>query len=80
MGFPYFNPPGIQKRNAYERGDWFVPTGGVEPDSVNEELNYRHAKVKKIIKVTLIVLGIVGFLVLGYFCLTDLPQYYVKNT
>ena len=75
MGFPYFNPPGIQKRNAFERGDWFVPSGGIEPDSVNEELNLRRAKVKKILKITVTVLAVIGFVVLGYFCLKDFPQY-----
>ena len=75
MGFPYFNPPGIQKRNAYERGDWFVPTDGVEPESVNDELDHRRAKLKRILKITLIVLGAIGFVVMGYFCIRDFPQY-----
>lgn len=71
MGFPYFNPPNIQKVNTIEEGNFFVPTKGVEPEAVHEELSLKAVKVKRILKITLAVVGAVAFGVLAYFCLRD---------
>ncbi len=74
MGFPYFNRPGIQKRNAYERGDWFVPTGGVEPESVNDDFSSRSSKLMKALKIVLIVFGVAVFLYFGCLFVIDFYQ------
>lgn len=71
MGFPYFNPPNIQKVNTIEEGNFFVPTNGVEPEAVHEEQSLKAAKAKRIFKIILSVVGAVAFGVLAYFCLRD---------
>lgn len=64
MGFPYFNPPTIQKVNKIEEGNFFVPTEGVEVDAV-KELHPTRAKVKKIIKIAVIAVAVIAFVVIG---------------
>lgn len=49
MGYPYFNPPYLQKVDKIEEGNYFVPSGGIEPESVNE-VQVRNEKIIKIIK------------------------------
>lgn len=71
MGFPYFNPPNIQKINTIEEGNFFVPTEGVEPESVHEEPSLKAAKVKRVLKITLAAVGVIAFAALAYFCLRD---------
>ena len=36
MGYPYFNPPYLQKVDKIEEGNYFVPSGGIEPESVRD--------------------------------------------
>ena len=36
MGYPYFNPPYLQKVDKIEEGNYFVPSGGIEPESVKD--------------------------------------------
>ena len=64
MGFPYFNPPTVQKVNKIEEGNFFVPTEGVEVDSVKEQTPSR-AKAKKIVKTVVIIAAIIVFVLLG---------------
>lgn len=64
MGFPFFNPPTIQKVNKIEEGNFFVPTEGVEVDSV-KELKPAHAKAKKIVKTVVIIAAVIAFVLLG---------------
>ena len=55
MGYPYFNPPYLQKVDKIEEGNYFVPSGGIEPDSVLE-IQPEKAKTIKVLK--LIALGV----------------------
>ena len=64
MGFPFFNPPTIQKVNKIEEGNFFVATEGVELDSV-KELKPSHAKAKKIVKIVVILAAVIVFILLG---------------
>ena len=65
MGYPYFNPPGTQKVNTIEQGHYFVPTAGIEPESVKEEENIRWVKIKRAVKIVAIVLGAIVFVIGG---------------
>lgn len=71
MGYPYFNPPGEQKVTTIERGDYFVATGGIEPDSVTKEYSPRKAKFLKAIKITAWVVGVITFVILGVLVFND---------
>ena len=71
MGWPYFNPPGIQSRTTIEKGNFFVPTAGVEPESVKDDWNPRRTKVIKAVKIGITALIIAAILVMGYFCITE---------
>ena len=71
MGWPYFNPPGIQKRTTIEQGNFFVPTDGVEPESVNDDYNPRRTKVIKVVRIGVTILVIAAILVMGYFAISD---------
>ncbi len=71
MGYPYFNPPGTQKMNTIEQGHYFVPTAGVEPDSVKEVENIRWVKIKRAVKIVAIVLGAVVFVIGGYWAIMN---------
>ena len=71
MSFPFFNPPGVQKRTAYERGDWFAPSGGIEPDCVKDDFFSRPTKLKKALKIVLVVFGVALFLYFGYLFVLD---------
>lgn len=75
MGFPYFNPPNIQKANTIEQGNFFVPTKGVEPESVYEESSPGAEKVKRALKITLTVIGAIAIGVLAFFCIRDYILY-----
>ena len=55
MGYPYFNPPYLQKVDKIEEGNYFVPSGGIEPDSV---LEIQPEKAKTIKALKLIALGV----------------------
>lgn len=71
MGYPYFNPPHIQKANTIEQGNYFVPTKGVEEQELSRELYVRTTKAKKIVKTVALVLGIAAFLWLATVVLKD---------
>ena len=64
MGFPYFNPPNIQKVNTIEEGNFFVPTQGVEEEELTREVSRKKAKVLKVLKICGIVLGVAVFALL----------------
>ena len=55
MGYPYFNPPYLQKVDKIEEGNFFVTSGGIEPESVHE-MHPGKARTIKIMK--LIALGV----------------------
>ena len=46
MGYPYFNPPYLQKVNKIEEGNFFVPSGGIEPDSVHDFQTTRERTIR----------------------------------
>ena len=71
MGYPYFNPPGVQKVTTIEQGNFFVPTDGVEPECVKDDFNPRHTKVTKVVKIGFAIAIIAAILVMGYFCITE---------
>lgn len=71
MGFPYFNPPHIQKVNTIEAGNYFVPTQGVEELEHARDVSPKRAKIGKIIKTCAIVLALIGFVILGIFVIKD---------
>lgn len=48
-----------------EKGNYFAPTQGVEPESVTQELKPAHTKASKILKIVAIVLSAVVFIALG---------------
>ena len=48
-----------------EKGNFFAPTQGVEPESVTQELKPAQEKVKKILKIVAIVLFTAVFIALG---------------
>ena len=64
MGFPYFNPPHIQKVNTIEEGNFFVPTKGVEEEELTREVSARKAKAMKVLKICGVVLGMAVFALL----------------
>lgn len=71
MGFPYFNPPHIQKVNTIEQGNFFVPTKGVEEEELAREMTPRNAKIVKVLKTCGLILGIIAFIVLAVFVFKD---------
>lgn len=71
MGYPYFNPPGTQKVNTIEQGHYFVPTAGVEPESVNEVVNPKRAKIKKAVKIGVLIVAAVAFVILGCWAIAN---------
>lgn len=71
MGYPFFNPPTVQKVNKIEEGNFFVPTEGVLPESVTEELSPVKAKRQKLFKTVAWVVGGVVFVLMGYFTIAD---------
>lgn len=77
MGFPFFNPPTIQKVNKIEEGNFFVPTEGVELDS-EKELHPTRVKVKKAIKIAVIAVAVVVFVLLGIEVITN-PEMFVPK-
>lgn len=71
MGYPYFNPPGTQKINTIEQGHYFVPTAGVEPDSVKEVENIRWVKIKRTVKVGVLILAVAAFVAIGFWAIMN---------
>lgn len=55
MGYPYFNPPYLQKVNKIEEGNFFAPSHGVELESVQD---YHPEQLKAIKIMKLIALGV----------------------
>ena len=55
MGFPYFNPPYLQQINKIEEGNFFVPSEGIEPDSVYDIQTDKARAVRLIKWITLIL-------------------------
>lgn len=71
MGYPFFNPPTIQKINKVEEGNFFVPTQGVMPESVTQEISPRKAKVIKTVRTIAYIIGAIAFVVMGILVITD---------
>ncbi len=71
MGYPFFNPPTIQKVNKIEEGNFFVPTEGVLPDSVTKELPPAKAKGLKIVKTVAWIIGVAVFVLMGALTIAD---------
>ncbi len=71
MGYPYFNPPGTQKQNMIERGDYFVPTDGSVPETVTREYSPRQVKARKARKIAGWIIGIIVFVLLGIVVFSD---------
>lgn len=71
VGFPYFNPPHVQKVTAVEEGNFFVPTEGVDAESASHEHGPVRTKVGKVLKIALITVGIIAFVVLGVLAFLD---------
>ena len=46
MGYPYFNPPYLQKVDKIEEGNFFVPSGGIEPESVDDYQTTQQKAIK----------------------------------
>lgn len=65
MGYPYFNPPYNQKVNKIEEGNFFVASGGIEPDSVRVDLGAQRAKMIRFIKIAALVVGAVATVILS---------------
>ena len=62
----------VQPTVILERDECFVPTKeSVKEEPIAEIMNPRGAKVKKVVKTILVVLGVVAFLALGYYCFRD---------
>ena len=57
MGYPYFNPPYLQKVDKIEEGNFFVPSDGIEPESVHD---YQTTKEKTIRVTKWIALAVVA--------------------
>ena len=72
MGFPFFNPPTIQKVNKIEEGNFFVATEGVETSSVSKELTQKQKTVKIIVKAAIAVILVTLFVLLGIDVITNL--------
>lgn len=72
MGYPYFNPPTTQKVNKIEEGNFFVPTEGVLPESVTEEISPARQKRRNAFKIIALIVGLVLFVVMGVFTIADL--------
>ncbi len=60
MGYPYFNPPYNQKVTKIEEGNFFVASGGIEPDSVRVDLGASRTKMGQIIKIAALLIGVVA--------------------
>lgn len=58
MGYPYFNPPYNQKVTKIEEGNFFVASGGIEPDSVRVDLGASHTKVLQFVKIAVLFAGL----------------------
>lgn len=65
MGYPYFNPPYNQKINKIEEGNFFVTSGGIEPDSVRVDLGAQRARMIRIIKIAALAVGAAAMVVLS---------------
>lgn len=48
VGFPFFDHPGIQKVTTKERGDYFLPTKGVDIEVAEKEYTKSNRVIKKI--------------------------------
>ena len=57
MGYPYFNPPYLQKVDKIEEGNYFVPSAGIEPESVND-FQTHDEKVLKVMKWIALGIGV----------------------
>lgn len=71
VGFPFFNPPHVQKVTAVEEGNFFVPTEGVDGETTSEDLGAACKKTGKIIKGIVIALAIVAFIIIGVLAILD---------
>ena len=58
MGYPYFNPPYNQKITKIEEGNFFVASGGIEPDSVRVDLDTGHTKMIQMVKIAALLAGV----------------------
>lgn len=67
MGYPYFNPPTTQKVNKIEEGNFFVPTLGVMPSSVEDYV----PKSIKVIKTCIYAVAAVTFVILGILVISE---------
>lgn len=70
-GFPFFNPPHVQKVTAVEEGNFFVPTKGVDSEAASEDFGTVRTKIGKIIKTVVIVLAIAAFITIGVLAFLD---------
>ncbi len=73
-GAPYFQNPNIQKITPMEHGNWFAFKEDVDLESTEIDLKFQNektVKIKKVLKIVLILLGIAVFLVLGYYFVKD---------
>ena len=71
VGFPFFNPPHIQKVTAVEEGNFFVPTQGVDGEMASKNADKARTKSGKIVKTVLIVLAAAAFITIGVMTIMD---------
>ena len=57
MGYPYFNPPYLQRVDKIEEGNFFVTSHGIEPESVHE-IHPEKEKTIKIIKLIALIAAV----------------------
>ena len=67
MGYPFFNPPNIQKVNTIEQGNYFVPTDGVTPEQVEDDAYRPSGKLKRILTAAFIGLAIAALFIVPLF-------------
>ena len=64
MGYPYFNPPYLQKVDKIEEGNFFAPSDGVESESVRETYPEKE-KAIKILKLIALGVGVTIYILLA---------------
>ena len=73
-GFPFYDAPWRQPITKKEQGNWFAPKPDVDLESTEIDLKFKNekiVKIKKVLKIVLILLGIAVLLVSGYYFYKD---------
>ncbi|MBQ8910668.1 MAG: hypothetical protein IJY91_06485 [Oscillospiraceae bacterium] len=78
MGFPYFNPPHIQKQNTIETGNYFAPKPDMDAEEITKEVSPKRKMIGKIVTIGIIIVAAIALVLLGIWVFQDYPGGYLR--